>query len=759
MITLHLLSCQFSLPIMVTTLELLLKFLRICRLAGRIFWRTLNRWPVLLTCLSRRLSEWWHRKPGTSQTSKPAEPSISGTMAGPSSAIVKGFVSASFVPASASDPTFRRDSGDRFESRSVAAAAAAPSTSGPTRHSVDHPPHAPYSTQFLHGGNPAEGSTSNLSVSSIQSRASDRLSIITANSGKSIRDPVGQPSAHLPKAVHRQFGRGPDASRSRERLSRPPSPASRPPTPRPSPRIVATDLPPSQVFHADGGRRSPIIQPSVSPSHAHEPLGPPPGHENRRKQSSIVVVDVQNPSTESLPIASSPTRTNPRQLTEEPLAMDTTLSSSSSISEFIIPEGRIIQLIHAEQVPRYTKDNTIARDQKPCDIEPLTRTFPYFSETDVPDPSSPGGQDCSPWIPATHPDGGLYFYDPERRIFTDTDMHNPTLKEEIEDFYSYLQKVLRVDQLTIPSGNYDLVLDIMPTVHEKVQWSYYYACHETRCLFWLEKYDGNFMISELDGVESPAHIRHRLEDLYWNHWSLFPAVFKGRRLPRRVYDELMGILTHGCVDMLTSKSSTFPYDDDTMQKMIALVRTAKESRGGVEYYTAGTTRLLSFFAHWRFLHFHGQKHARLVRDLTVYDKPKRERTILITLLSPLLFLAPEVHLQEVEKMWTDDVIIETVWKNFMTKLLGEWEDVILWSTVMLTANVGFLAIPGVVLSNLSGSTLTSASQVVIFTSPSQIASSISVEASIGSIVVGLLLLRHNRTKQKEDPAGAVSTRR
>jgi transposase len=62
----------------------------------------------------------------------------------------------------------------------------------------------------------------------------------------------------------------------------------------------------------------------------------------------------------------------------------------------------------------------------------------------------------------------------------------------------------------------------------------------------------------------------------------------------------------------------------------------------------------------------------------VYDKPKRERTLLITLLSPLLFFAPEVHLRDVERLWTDEVIIETVWKTFMNRLLGEWEDVILW---------------------------------------------------------------------------------
>ena len=74
---------------------------------------------------------------------------------------------------------------------------------------------------------------------------------------------------------------------------------------------------------------------------------------------------------------------------------------------------------------------------------------------------------------------------------------------------------------------------------------------------------------------------------------------------------------------------------------------------------------------------------------------------------------------------------------------------------MLAANVGFLAIPGVVLSNLSGTNITSASQVIILTSPAQIASFLSMEASIGSIIVGLLLVDHNRTKQEEDPAGAV----
>ena len=84
-------------------------------------------------------------------------------------------------------------------------------------------------------------------------------------------------------------------------------------------------------------------------------------------------------------------------------------------------------------------------------------------------------------------------------------MYNPKLKEEMEMFYCHLQK--RYEGLIIPSNNYDLVLDIiMPTEDGKIQWSYYYACHETRCLFWLDVYDANHMISEVFCVTSPAHV-------------------------------------------------------------------------------------------------------------------------------------------------------------------------------------------------------------------------------------------------------------
>jgi len=95
---------------------------------------------------------------------------------------------------------------------------------------------------------------------------------------------------------------------------------------------------------------------------------------------------------------------------------------------------------------------------------------------------------------------------PLKRLFTDTDMHDPLPREEMEDFYSYLKGIERVERLTIPSKNYDMVLDITLSQDNGIQWSYYYACHDTRCLFWLDEYDAAYIASELDGVGSPAHL-------------------------------------------------------------------------------------------------------------------------------------------------------------------------------------------------------------------------------------------------------------
>ncbi|KAH9003499.1 hypothetical protein EDB86DRAFT_2826626 [Lactarius hatsudake] len=743
-------------------MALLLKLLRgvLCkfRFTRGLVHNFFGRWVLFLAFLGRRLGVWhpWsNRGRGAFQRAEKAESSSLGN----TTRLRECGVAASYIPASASHPSLHNTSGTSQQPQPTTASSATPPAADLTVEPPSHRDHANPSSAFEAKIHSNRRSTD----SSIRSCSSDRLSIIQTHSRESVHTSIGRPT-QFPR--DHQSGRGPSTYPSRERSSSSPSPTDRIPQPRLE--VDVTSLRPQTQVH---NGNSPIYPPSATP-HTDAQLSPPgiSGFRSRRSSTTSVVVEVVNPSTDSLPHRFF---TGEPPLTEEPytighLSVVDTLdlreglpehnpatSSSSVTSDFDLPYGRFLQMIHSEQVPRYSKDVTVQvpRENILCnstsDTDVSLRPLPSVSKQMSFEQGSLK-EDCAPWVPATHPDGALYFFDKDRRLFTDTDMLDPVLREEMEDFYHYLQRTLDHDGVAIPSKNYDLALDIMRLEDGRIHWSYYYACHETRCLFWLGPYHADHMISELHGVRSPAHVKHRLEELFWIHWSLFPAVFEGRRLDRAAVDELVGMLSHGCMDVMTSKSSTLPYDADTLQKMLALVQNVKESNAGLMYHTAGVT-------HWRFLYFHGQDSARLERHRTVYAHPYRERSLLITLLSPAFFFAPEGYLRSLELVWVDEVIIEIIWKGFISRLLKEWEQLILSSTVMLSVNVGFLAVPGVVVSNLNN--ITGANQLVIFTSPAQIASCMSIVASAGSIVIGLLLVRRSSPQQNQDPAGSLSALR
>ncbi|KAF8260932.1 hypothetical protein EI94DRAFT_1747257 [Lactarius quietus] len=721
--------------------------------------RFFRRWALFLAFLSRRLSVWrpiWRlwddQERGAFPKGKPAQRSSSCT--GPNLGSREYVAAASCIPPSAT----RSASGSSILSSTIqqprATVTGAPLP--PTQLSVDlsnHQDHVNPSSVLDTRTDPNRGRSTDSTHSSVQRRSSDRAAIIQTHFRESLPTLVGQPTP-FPRAPPRQFARRPSLPALSGELSRSPSP-----TPQLPPFEIDVTMPHHET---QDDRRNNLISSTPIISHGNAQPNPPSIHgDHKRKSPTSVVVEVSTPLTESYTIGSPTSYSSIRDtvdLREGSSHIPQATTSDSFPPSFTtldsglnLPAGCFMAMIHSEQVPRFTKSFGVPRERTHYEILPLTTSFPYISdETDS--EQDPHLEDCAPWVPATHPDGALYFFDQERRLFTDTNMLDPILREEMEAFYQYIQRIMRYEDIVIASKNYDLTLDVSLSDEDgQIMWSYYFACHEARCLFWFDTYDATYMISERLGARSPAHIKHRLESLYWTHWSLFPAVFEGRRLHSAAVDELIGTLTHGCMDVMTSKSeSTLPFDGDTMQKMLALVRDANKSDANLVYHTAAVSRLLSTFAHWRFLYFHGQVNARLERHQTAYTDVKRKRTLLISLISPLLFLAPEGYLRELEKEWVDEVIIEANWRNFISGLLKEWELLILFSTVMLTANVGFLAIPGVVIADPNS---TGTDQVSFFTSPAN-ASFASIVTSAGSIVIGLLLVRRTSPKQNEGPAGA-----
>ncbi|KAG5719092.1 hypothetical protein E4T56_gene2112 [Termitomyces sp. T112] len=123
------------------------------------------------------------------------------------------------------------------------------------------------------------------------------------------------------------------------------------------------------------------------------------------------------------------------------------------------------------------------------------------------------------------------------------------------------------------------------------------------------------------------------------------------------------------------------------------------------------------------------------RNQSVYGDRQSQRSWLTRALSPVLFLAPEVHLKSLENIWVDGIAWHILWKAHISKLNSEWQEFTLYATVILNANVAFLAI-----------------QSVDSSSPGNGRSSAQIATSIGSIILGLLLVRQNKNREFRDAA-------
>ena len=114
-----------------------------------------------------------------------------------------------------------------------------------------------------------------------------------------------------------------------------------------------------------------------------------------------------------------------------------------------------------------------------------------------------------------------------------------------------------------------------------------------------------------------------------------------------------------------------------------------------------------------------------------------------------------------ESVYSGCILASNGWAQFATQVINEWKGIainvstmafveqpdqcvpVLQGTVLLTANVAFLAIPSV---DQGSSTRT----------PTQLASYFSVVTSIGSIVIGLMLVQKHGGQPHESAAMAVS---
>lgn len=336
------------------------------------------------------------------------------------------------------------------------------------------------------------------------------------------------------------------------------------------------------------------------------------------------------------------------------------------------------------------------------------------------------------WIPLLHPEGALYWVHERDPIYTDTNMADPVLRQEIERALGELNE-LKESCPPLPIDDWELALEL-ETDGETGEpiCLYYFVCHSTRCLFWLHEFDPESALSGLRGVTELTHVHLALQAQYWSHWEMYPH---NREVPEYLAQELSGILVHAGVDCMTSPGSTVPYSEGEIGKLLGYVKHITLIGGNYGFSACVVGRLMGFFTSSRFLNFYGQRGARLTNDQTIYVS-QQKRTLLIKASCVFLFYVPDLYLRGLNSVYTDSIFYQHRWAEFITWLMADWTGSILYCVVLLVANVVFLAVPSVDPGNR---TRTAA----------QLASYLSVITSIGSIVIGLFLLRWHGNKPQD----------
>ena len=341
---------------MALPLRALLKFFRILRSSAtsqtsRIKHFPRSCWALLLAYLGRKLNKWWcswFNKSGAHGNTKPTYPSLPGGRGGSCSVSCSGSarrgyaarVAASTVPTSSANAATRQSrDGAEWQPETPLPLSPISATSPVGLPLVPSPD--------LGERSPTNHSSGNLSIQS----TGDGPSISRSSS----RGPQNDPPLRGPRATHRQFGSG--ASRGRSSRSSSRGRSSRSPSPRPS------------LTNPHFFTRFPF--PS---SHTREHISSPAVHPAKQRTTSIDL-DIQNPSTESLPDTSSidaQAQEHTEALVEtstpsprtsladewETASRHSHTASSTSLNHFVLPEleGRILQLINSDQIPRYTKN-------------------------------------------------------------------------------------------------------------------------------------------------------------------------------------------------------------------------------------------------------------------------------------------------------------------------------------------------------------------------------------------------------------------
>ncbi|KAI5985862.1 hypothetical protein EDD15DRAFT_1615343 [Pisolithus albus] len=293
------------------------------------------------------------------------------------------------------------------------------------------------------------------------------------------------------------------------------------------------------------------------------------------------------------------------------------------------------------------------------------------------------------WIKCTQPEGALYYLHEEKHIITDL-----TESQQLLETSDYLLD--RACQLGLPfHSDAELVITEVPGPNGRRDFGYYFVDHRQRLLFWVDDYDLSEIFSNVKGVTARDHMKQAVITQYWVHIGLYP---NRRKLRVEDYEELRNTLICAIADAATSQTPLAPFDLDSITRMLDLVEKLEGSIGKENPHAVWViARFATEFSSSRFINFSGQPFARLDAGKSIYashDRPPSSgSSFLIRMIDLFLFRSASGHLEELKQMWVDQIVHYPSWQKYIAKLTSDWARFTIFSTVLLTTDVGLLAAP------------------------------------------------------------------
>ncbi|KAF9226294.1 hypothetical protein BS17DRAFT_537811 [Gyrodon lividus] len=225
---------------------------------------------------------------------------------------------------------------------------------------------------------------------------------------------------------------------------------------------------------------------------------------------------------------------------------------------------------------------------------------------------------------------------------------------------------------------------------------YYFIDHSKQLIFWVHPVNVGDICGIIRGVKNEWQLGYAIETHYWHHCELYPSHI---RLKPDFYPKLRGILIYTNGDSMVSDAPPGPFESTDLQRLLDLVSAV----GGQvdtydEYLITVLAKAMRLFYQYRFLNSHGQFGARLGGGRSVFARKRvKELPVSIFLMGAniALFGALIDHYRRIQKIWVDGIVDESRWETYISSLRTEWNNYIVFSTVMLAVDVSFLAVPGV----------------------------------------------------------------